>query len=62
MPIIHINILEGRSQEKKDELAARVADTASDILEVKPEAVRILIHEIPEEKWYVGGIPKSAKT
>ena len=59
MPIIQFNLLEGRTVEQKRALARRVTETVVDVLGVKPENVRILIHEIGGEDFSVGGVTAS---
>lgn len=56
MPIIQFNLLEGRSNEMKRELARRVTETVTDVLGVKPEQVRILIHEMGGHDFSVAGV------
>jgi 4-oxalocrotonate tautomerase len=57
MPVIIINMLEGRSAEKKRKLLRKVADAVVEALEVEPESVRIIINEIPKENFAVAGLP-----
>ncbi|WP_022976845.1 2-hydroxymuconate tautomerase [Nevskia ramosa] len=56
MPIIQFNLLEGRTVEQKRRLAQRVTETVVEVLGVKPENVRILIHEMGGEDFSVGGV------
>ncbi len=56
MPIIQFNLMEGRTHEQKRELARRVADTVVEVLGVKREAVRILIHEMGPYDFSVAGV------
>ena len=56
MPIIQFNMLEGRTVEMKRELAAKVTDTVVEVLGVKRETVRILIHEMGLQDFSVGGV------
>lgn len=58
MPIIQIQILEGRSEEQLNKLVTTMTESAVNSLEVKPEQVRVIIHEIPKKHWAVGGITK----
>jgi 4-oxalocrotonate tautomerase len=55
MPIIQFNLLEGRTVEQKRMLARRVTETVVEVLGVKPETVRILIHEMGPYDFSVGG-------
>ncbi|PZU51243.1 MAG: 4-oxalocrotonate tautomerase [Sphingomonas sp.] len=60
MPLIHVNILKGRTTEQKARFASGVTDAAVDTLGVKREQVRVLIHEIEPEHWFTAGLPKGA--
>ncbi|MBA4286076.1 MAG: 4-oxalocrotonate tautomerase [Xanthomonadaceae bacterium] len=59
MPIIQFNLLEGRTVEQKRKLAKRVTETVVEVLGVRPENVRILIHEMGAEDFSVGGVTAS---
>ena len=56
MPIVRIDLLEGRSTERKAELIRRVTDAVATTLEMRPEQVRVLLAEVPPEHWAVGGV------
>lgn len=58
MPIIQIQVLEGRDQEQIRSLIADVTDAAVKNLDVKPEQVRVLVTEIVDTHWGVGGKTK----
>ncbi|MEX1056853.1 MAG: 2-hydroxymuconate tautomerase, partial [Natronospirillum sp.] len=47
MPIAHINILEGRSDEQKRDLISKVTDAISESLGSARDNVRITITEVP---------------
>ena len=59
MPIAQINILEGRTDEQKEELIREVTDAISRSLGAPVESVRIIITEMPKQHFGIGG--KSAK-
>lgn len=59
MPIVNIQILQGRDTAKVTELMSRVADTVSETLAVPKERVRVLVTEVPKTHWSVGGVPMS---
>lgn len=59
MPILHANILAGRSQEQKAAFARAVTQAAVEHLGVAPAAVRVLLHEIPPNDWFTAGEAKS---
>lgn len=56
MPIIQFNLLEGRTIEQKRTLAKRVTETVVEVLGVKPESVRILVHEMGPYDFSVAGV------
>jgi 4-oxalocrotonate tautomerase len=57
MPIIQVHLLEGRSTELKRQLISEVTTAVSRTLGNPPETVRVLLHEVSEENWGVGGVP-----
>ncbi|MFB2705402.1 4-oxalocrotonate tautomerase [Marinobacter shengliensis] len=59
MPVAQINILEGRTDEQKEELIREVTDAISRSLGAPVESVRIIITEMPKQHFGIGG--KSAK-
>ena len=60
MPIIQVQVLEGRSDEKIKDLVAGITKTAVETLGVKPEQVRVIVQPIPHKYWSVGGITKES--
>jgi 4-oxalocrotonate tautomerase len=61
MPIIHVNMHEGRTVEEKKKLMVAMTDAVVKSLLVKPEAVRIILHDIPKHNIAVAGIPASER-
>lgn len=55
MPIVTVNIKEGRTVEQKREMAKRVTQAICETMEVKPAAVRIIINEMKNENFAIGG-------
>ncbi|KKB36933.1 4-oxalocrotonate tautomerase [Bacillus thermotolerans] len=55
MPFIQINIIEGRTPEKKERLIREVTDKVADILESPVQNVRVMINEMPPEHWGIAG-------
>lgn len=60
MPIVRVELLEGRPMEKKRELAERVAEAVAQTLGIDQGRVRVLLYELPPEHWTVGGTPLTA--
>lgn len=59
MPIATINIIEGRSDEKKEALIEKVSAAIAESLDAPIESVRVIINEMPKQHFGIGG--KSAK-
>ncbi len=59
MPIITVNMLDGRTVEQKRKIAARLTQVICEELGKKPENVRIMFNEIPLDNYAVAGILKS---
>ena len=60
MPLVHVNILKGRTKEAKAGFAKAVTDAAVAHLGVTTEQVRVLIHEIEPDSWFTAGKAKGA--
>jgi 4-oxalocrotonate tautomerase len=56
MPIVHLHIRAGRSPATKAAAIARMTDVLVETLDVAPAQVRVLIHEVPDGHWGVGGV------
>ncbi|HEX6110068.1 MAG TPA: 2-hydroxymuconate tautomerase [Ktedonobacteraceae bacterium] len=61
MPIVRIELLQGRTPAIKEELIARVTDAVVTTLGVDLDQVRVLLFEMPPEHWAVGGQTKAAQ-
>jgi 4-oxalocrotonate tautomerase len=57
MPVILINMLPGRSAKIKKALLKNVTNAVTATLDAKPEAVRVIIHEIPFAHYGIAGLP-----
>ncbi|MDM5188325.1 4-oxalocrotonate tautomerase [Bacillus sp. DX4.1] len=55
MPIVQIQVIEGRKQEQIQYLISNVTDAVAKSLDVDAERVRVLVNEIPGSHWGVGG-------
>ncbi|KRF67253.1 4-oxalocrotonate tautomerase [Bacillus sp. Soil768D1] len=56
MPIIQVQVLKGRSNEQIKCLIVDITDAAVKNLSVKPEQVRVLVNEVADTYWGVGGL------
>ena len=61
MPIVRIELLQGRTPRVKNDLIARVTDAVVTTLGVDPGQVRVLLYELPPEHWAVGGLTKATQ-
>lgn len=61
MPIAHIYLLEGRTDEQKSRAIAVTTEALCDALDVPAESVRIILHDTPAGHWGVGGIAMSTR-
>ncbi|MBI3756205.1 MAG: tautomerase family protein [Deltaproteobacteria bacterium] len=59
MPLIRLEIFEGRPDEMKNELIKRVSETTADVLKVPLEHVQCILAEVPRKHWARGGVPYS---
>lgn len=55
MPFIQIQILEGRTSEKKERLIREMTDVVAEVLESPVQSVRVLIQEVKPEHWGIAG-------
>ena len=56
MPIIQVNLLEGRTTDQKRKLVANVTEAVVKSLDVKPDAVRIILQEMARDDYAIGGV------
>jgi len=59
MPIINIQMMEGRPPEKIKALIERVTDAVAEELNSPKDRVRVLVTEVPKTHWGIGGVPAS---
>ncbi|MEH7226572.1 4-oxalocrotonate tautomerase [Bacillus sp. JJ1566] len=57
MPIISVQMLEGRPKEKVAELIHNVTNTVSETLGADKETIRVIVTEIPKTHWGKAGVP-----
>ncbi len=55
MPIVNIQLYEGRTQQQKDDIAMGVAETISRVAEVPVEATVVIFTDTKRSDWSVGG-------
>ncbi|HEY5032905.1 MAG TPA: tautomerase family protein [Actinomycetes bacterium] len=57
MPLVRVDIMEGRPPEMIRELHQRLAALVSEVLDTPIERVRTYITQFPPEAWGIGGVP-----
>jgi 4-oxalocrotonate tautomerase len=62
MPIIHVEMLAGRSLEQKTELAEVLTRETARIARCAPADIQVVFGEVAHASWAVGGKLASAKT
>lgn len=56
MPIVQIEILEGRTLDQKRELSKKVTEAIVETISVPQDSVRIIIREMKKDNFSEGGI------
>jgi 4-oxalocrotonate tautomerase len=59
MPIVNIQIMQGRPPEKIKSLIASVTEVVSAELNAPKERIRVLVTEVPKTHWGIGGVAAS---
>jgi len=56
MPTLRVELFEGRSADQKRELVAALTEATVRVLDCSPEAVDIVLSDIPRAHWATGGV------
>jgi 4-oxalocrotonate tautomerase len=56
MPIIQVNLLQGRSTEVKRKFASEVTRVTCECFGSKPEQVRVIFNDMPPENFSIAGV------
>jgi len=59
MPIIHVHLIEGRSVEQKRAMVKEVTDAVCRTVNVTPEHVKIIMHDMAKHDYATAGVLKS---
>ena len=59
MPLVRVDIMEGRPPELIEELHRKLAELVAETLDTPIERVRTYITQFPPEAWGIGGVPAS---
>ena len=55
MPVITVQMLQGRAVEQKRALAKELTEAMTRTLGTKPESIYVVIQEVPRENWASAG-------
>ena len=61
MPLVQVSLIEGRTTEVGERLIAELTETVVRVLEAPKESVRVILYEVPAERWGVAGVSKAAQ-
>jgi 4-oxalocrotonate tautomerase len=59
MPIINVQMMEGRPKEKIAEVIQNITNTVSETLDAPKENIRVIVTEVPKTHWGKAGKPMS---
>jgi 4-oxalocrotonate tautomerase len=59
MPLVEISLWPGRTDEAKERMIEEVTEAIVRTSGAPPEAVTVILHEIPKAHWARGGKPYS---
>lgn len=55
MPIVEVHILEGRTDEMKEQLIVKVTEAVHETLNAPLESIRVIIDEMPLQHFGIAG-------
>jgi 4-oxalocrotonate tautomerase len=56
MPVVTVEIWEGRTVEQKRALCRAITDAMVEHADAKPDGLHVIIHEVSKENWARGGV------
>jgi 4-oxalocrotonate tautomerase len=60
MPLVRVDLKEGRTPEQIRELHRRLAEVVAEIGDVPLSSVRTYITQFPASAWAIGGVPSDS--
>src|SRR5690348_6238081 len=55
MPFVHVHLVKGRSSETRRKLAEAITAAISDILDLEPSAIQVVLQEHERDNWAIAG-------
>ena len=61
MPLIHVELVEGRTKEQQKQLGEAITKATVDIVKVPAEAVKVIFVDMKKDEFMEGGILRSER-
>ena len=61
MPLLHVELVEGRTNEQKKQLGEAITKATVDIVKVPAEAVKVIFVDMKKDEFMEGGILRSER-
>ena len=61
MPLIHVELVEGRTKEQKKQLGEAITKATDDIVKVPAESVKVIFVDMKKDEFMEGGILRSER-
>jgi 4-oxalocrotonate tautomerase len=62
MPVVTVELWEGRTLDQKRALCKAITEAMIEHAEAKPDALHVILHEVPRENWARAGVLGSDRT
>ena len=62
MPVVTVEMFEGRTVEQKRALCRALTDAMVEHADARPDALHVILHEIPQQNWARAGVLASDRT
>jgi len=56
MPVVTVELWEGRTLDQKRRLVQAITDAMIEHADARPDALHVILHEIPRENWARAGV------
>ena len=56
MPVVTVELWEGRTLDQKRALCRAITDAMVQHAGARPDALHVIIHEVPKDNWALGGV------
>ena len=57
MPIVQVNMIEGRSDQQKETLIKNIAVAVMESIDAPEANIRVIINEVEKRHWGIGSLP-----